>query len=220
MVRARVSVGATVLVVALLALSQVLLPRLAARSLRGHLAHSGEVEHVEVHAFPAFELVGGRADRVVVRMRSYRGSSGQVAGELGKSAKAGDLDFSTATLSTGLLTLRDAKLRKRGTALTAEGRVTEADLRAALPPGFDVRPITADADGLVLEGSATVLGVNARLQARVHAAGGGIVVEPQGLPLAGIATLTVFSDRRIEVQGVGARSVAGGFVVAVRGRLR
>lgn len=205
---------------ALLALSQVLLPRLAAHSLRGHLAHSGEVEHVEVHAFPALEVIGGRADRVVVRMRSYRGSSGQLAGELEKSSKAGDVDFSTATLSTGLLTLRDATMRKRGAELTAEGRVTEADLRAALPPGFDVRPVTADANGLVLEGSAAVLGVNVRLQARVHAVGGGIVVEPQGLPLGGIATLRAFSDRRIEVQEVGARRVAGGFMVMVRGRLR
>lgn len=218
--RARVSVGATVLVLALLALSQVLLPRLAARSLRGHLAHSGEVEHVEVHAFPALKLLGNRADRVVVRMRSYRGSPGQVAGELEKSAKAGDLDFSTATLSTGLLTLRDATLRKRGSVLRAEGRVTEADVKAALPPGFNVRPVTADANGLVLEGSATVLGVNARLRARVRAADGGIVIEPQGLPLAGIAALTVFSDRRIEVQEVGARAAAGGFVLTVRGRLR
>lgn len=218
--RVRAPVGATVLVLALLALSQVLLPRLAARSLRAHLAHSGEVEHVEVHAFPALKVIGGRADRVVVRMRSYRGSVGLLAGELGKSAKAGDLDFSTATLQTGLLTLREAMLRKRGTALTAEGRVTEADLRAALPPGFDVRPVAADANGLVLEGSTTILGVNARLRARVQAVNGGIVVEPQGLPLAGIATLTVFSDRRIDVQAVGARAAPGGFVVTVRGRLR
>jgi hypothetical protein len=208
-----------VLVLSLLALGQVLAPRLAASSLRDHLARSGEVEHVEVHAFPALELIGGRADRVVVRMRSYRGAPGQVAGELGKSAKAGDLDFSTGTLSAGPLTLRDATLRKRGSQLTAEGRVTEADLRAALPPGFDVKPISADANGLVLEGTATVLGVTARLQARVHAVGGGIVVEPQGA-LAGVATLTVFADRRIEVQGVGARGVAGGFEVTVRGRLR
>lgn len=205
---------------ALLALGQVLLPRQAASTIRGRLAGAGEVEHVEVHAFPALKLLWGRADSVTVRMRSYRASSGQLAGELGKSAKAGELDFSTSELSTGLLVLRDASLRKRGGRLTGEGRVTTADLRSALPPGFDVRPVAADANGLVLQGTATLLGVSARLQARVRATGGNIVVAPEGVPFAGIATLTVFSNPRLEVDGVGARTAPGGFVVSVRGRLR
>jgi hypothetical protein len=206
--------------VSVLALGQVLLPRLAAASLRERLSHSGEVDHVEVHAFPAIELLWHSADRVVVRMRSYRASSAQVAGELGRSAAADKLDFSASKLSTGLLTLRDAVLRKRGVRFEGEGRVTEADLRAALPPGFDVRPVAADAGGLVLEGSANVLGASVRLQARVRAADGRLVVQPEGLPFGGLATLTVFSDRRIAVDGVGARPAADGFVVTARGRLR
>jgi hypothetical protein len=217
--RARLSLGAAVFVVALLALAQVLLPRIATSDLRDRLSRSGEVEHVEVHAFPALELVWNHADRVVVRMRSYRSSSGGLARLLGQSAGVGQLDATAARFSTGLLALRDARLRKRGPLLTGEARVSEADVRAALP-GVDLRPVASGGGQLVLEGSADVLGARVSLRARAKAQGGRLVVEPEGLPLGGLATITVFDDPRLAIESVGAEPGAGGFRVNARGRLR
>jgi hypothetical protein len=217
--RARLSVGVAVLAFAVLALAQVLLPRIAAQDLRHRLSRSGEVEHLEVHAFPALELLWHHADRVVVRMRTYRSSTGSLARLLGQSVDVDQLDATAARFSSGLLALRDARLRKRGGVLTGEARVSEADVRAALP-GLDVRPVASGGGQLVLEGSVNVLGARVSLRARAGAQGGRLVVEPEGLPLGGLATITVFDDPHVAIESVGAEPAPDGFRLSARGRLR
>jgi hypothetical protein len=216
--RARVSVGATVLVLALLALSQVELPRLASDRVRGELARSGEVEAVSVHALPALTLLWGHADRVEVRMRSYRTSPDRLGAALAGTDRAHDLDASAGTVATGLLTLRDARLRKRGSALSGEALVTRADLRAALPPGVTVQPVIEPGGQLVLDGTASAFGASVRVRARLLVQDGRVVVEPEGALLGSLLRITVFSDPRIRVDGIGARAAGDGFVVSVRGR--
>ena len=104
-----------------------------------------------------------------------------------------------------MLTLRDAKLTKRGDQLTGSARVTEADLRAALPFLEGVQPVASSNGQLTLRGTATLLGFTATLDATVSAEGGRLDRARRTSRSAGLATITVFSDPRIEVD-----SVAGG----------
>jgi hypothetical protein len=209
-----------VLAVLILGVGQLVLPGIAAQRLRDRLAASGTVLSVEVHAFPAVELLWHHADRIVVRMQRYRSSPGPLGGLLGQAGDVGSIDASVGELDSGLLTLRDATLRKRGSALSGSARVTEADLRTAAPFLDSVQPIASGDGRLTLQGTATLLGITATVDAIVAAQGGGIVVQPN-VPFGALATITVFSSPALEVQSVGASSIASGaFTVSAQGRLR
>src|SRR5579859_6167414 len=127
------ALGVVVLVIVLLAIAQLVLPGIAAQSLRDRLQRSGQVLEVEVHAFPAVELLWHQADSVVVRLGRYTSRPGHLASLLDQAGEVGSLSASVAELDTGLLTLHDATLHKRGAELTGTAQVTEADLRRALP---------------------------------------------------------------------------------------
>jgi hypothetical protein len=212
-------IATAVMVVVLLGVAQLVLPGIATRSLRDRLARSGEVLQVRVEAFPAIELLWHHADKVVVRMRSYRSSPGHLGGLLAEAGDTGSLDASTAELDAGLLTLRDATLRKRGAELTGSARVTQADLRASLPVLDSVQPVASASGQLTLRGTATLFGVTASVDATVSAQGGQLIVQPD-VPLGGLATITVFSNPHVEIEDVGSSAAPGGFSVSARGRLR
>src|SRR5690349_566448 len=143
----RIVLLATVgVVLLLLVLAQLFLPGIAAQRLRDRLARSGQVLHVEVHAFPAVELLWHHADRVLIRLATYRSGAGHLTSLLDQAGDVGTLDASAAVFRTGLLTLRDASLHKRGNSLTGTARVSEADLRAAIPFLDNVQPV-ASGDG-------------------------------------------------------------------------
>ena len=217
--RAPLPVGAALFVLALLALAQVALPSVAADRLRTRLARSGTVERVAVRAFPAVELLWGEADRVEVRMRSYRASPAALGAALRHSVSADRLDASTAVLSTGLLTLRDARLHAQDRVLSGEALVTDADLRAAVPAPLAVRPIASGGGQLELQGTASLFGATVSARFRLLATEGRLVVAPEGVPFAGLATLTVFADPHLRMDGVGARTAPGGFALTARGHL-
>jgi hypothetical protein len=204
--------------VVLAVVAQLVLPGIAENRIRDRLAHDGRVESVQVSAFPAVELLWGHADRVTVRMANVRAAVGRLGGLIGRTANAGRVDASTRELDVLTLRLRDARLRKRGNTLVGEATVTDAALRAALPPGFAVRPV-ASADGrLVLRGSVTLFGTTISANAVLLAQDGRLKIVPD-VPFGGFATLTVFSDPHVHVDGVDARAVAGGFTVTARSRL-
>jgi LmeA-like phospholipid-binding len=206
-------------VLALLVVAQLVLPGIAARRLRDRLSRSGKVLQVEVDAFPAIELLWHQADRVVVRVAQYRSTPGQLGSLLDEAADVGSLDASATEFDTGLLTLRDATLRKRGDQLTGTARVTETDLRAAVPFLDGAQPVASAKGQLTLRGTATLLGVTASVDATVAAENGRLIVQPD-VPFGGLATVTVFSDPRLEVSGLSASSAADGFSVSATGRLR
>ena len=206
-------------VLLLLILAQLVLPGIAEQRLRDRLARSGTVLKVEVDAFPAIELLWHQADRVVIQLARYRSGPGPLGNMLSEAGNVGSLDASAAELDTGLLTLRNASLRKRGSALTGSASVTEGDLRTAVPFLDSVQPV-ALADGqLTLRGTATLFGVTATADATVAASDGGLVIAPN-VPLGGLATVTVFSNPHVQVQGLSARSAPHGFSVTAVGRLR
>lgn len=204
--------------VLVLGVAQLVLPGIAAQSLRDRLARSGRVLEVQVHAFPAIELLWHQADRVVVRLASYRSSSSGIGSMLDQSADVGTLNASVGQLDTGLLTLRNATLHKQGNLLTGSAEVTEANLRAALPILQSVTPVASGDGQLTLRGTASLFGVTATVDANVRASDGAIEVAPD-LPFGGLATIDIFANPHLAVQSIGASPTPGGFSVTATGRL-
>lgn len=207
--------GTVLAVLVLLAVAQLVLPRVAADRLRSRLGRSGSVLHVSVSAFPAVKLLWHRADHVVVRLGSYRSGAGELGSTLAETADTGSIDASAAEFESGFLRLRDAKLRKRGSELNGSAVVTQADLRSAVPFLDDVEAIASGGGGLVLRGRATILGLNATVDVVVAARGGRLVVAP-AVPFGGLVTITLFDDPHVRVQSVSAVNVAGGFRVSAQ----
>ena len=203
----------------LLVVAQLVLPGIAEQQLRDRLSRSGTVEQVEISAFPAIELLWDDADRAVVRMRNYHSGTAQLWSLLSEAGGVGSLDASAGTLTAGLLTVHDAVLRKHGDRMTASAEVTESDLRTAIPVLQSVVPVASGGGELTLRGTATVLGVTASVDATARAQNGQIVVTPD-VPFGGLATISVFSNPAVEVQGLSASPTPNGFRVAAVGRIR
>lgn len=205
-----------------LILAQLVLPGIAAQRLRDQLGRHGRVLAVRVSAFPAIELLWHRADRVVIRIARYTASASSLAASIGQVADTGSLEVSAAVVHAGLLTLRDATLRKRGAELSGRATVSEADLRAALPILDTLTPVGSGGGGggaLTLRGTGTLLGVSATVEATVRPAAGALVISPN-IPFGSLATVTLFSSPRVEVQSIAATPSPGGFTATVRARLR
>lgn len=215
-----VAIGAVLaLVVLLLVIAQLVLPGIAEQRLRDRLSRSGTVQRVEVDAFPAIELLWHHADRVVVRMGTYHSTPAALSTTLTGIGNAGSLDASANQLDTGLVTLRNARLTKHGSEVSASATITESDLQAALPVLDSVQPISSSGGQLTLQGTATVLGVTASIDVTVGPRGGALVASPD-IPFGGFATVTLFSNPHIAVEGVAAAGAPGGFAVTASARLR
>jgi hypothetical protein len=218
-VKRRALIGSVLVVVIVLVVAQLVLPGIAAQRLRDRLASSGTVLAVKVSAFPAIELLWHHADSVVVRMAQYRSPVGPLGNNLAQASDAGTIDVSVNQLEAGLLTLHDAVLTKRGNELTGSARVTEADLRAAVPFLDSVVPVASGGGQLILRGTATFLGLSATVDATVAAQGGHVIVQPN-VPFGGLASITVFSNPHLSVQGVAASPTSDGFSLLARGALQ
>jgi hypothetical protein len=90
--------------------------------------------------------------------------------------------------------------------------VSEQELIAALPVDVGLRPVQSGDGQVVFEATAPVLGQSIAVRARLSAREGALVLAPDGL-LGGFASLTVFSDPRVRVVGVGAEAATAGFTV-------
>src|SRR5947209_3466021 len=213
------ALGVIGVVILLLVVAQLVLPGIAAQRVRDQLSHNGRVLQVDVHAFPAIELLWHRADRVVIHMQDYRSSGAHIGSALGQISDVGSLDASAGTVVAGLLTLHDATLRKRGSLVTGSARIDEAELRRAVPFLDSVQPVASSNGVLTLQGTASLLGVSATADASVTADGGKILVTPQ-VPFGGLATVTVFSNPHLGVTSVSAAPGSGGFTVNATARTR
>jgi hypothetical protein len=214
--RRNVLIAAIGLVLLLLVVAQLVLPGIAAQQLRDRLSHSGKVISVSVQAFPAIELLWHHADRVDVHLASYHGTTGGLGHLLDQTADVGTINATVDELNTGLVTLQNATLRKRGDVLTGRAILTDANLQAALPPGLQVQPIASGSGTLVLRGSA--LGISA--DATLGAHDGKLLIVPDLPLIGGFLTLTVFDNPDVDVRGVGASRVPGGYSVIATAHLR
>jgi hypothetical protein len=205
---------ALAIVLVLLVVAQLVLPGIAADSLRDRLSKSGKVLEVDVSAFPAIELLWHQADKVVVRMASYHSNPGHLSSLLDETRDAGTIDASAEQLNAGFLTLQNAALKKSGNELTGTATVSAAALRSAIPGVAGLEPVTSSNGQLTFQG--TVFGLTA--DATLSAQNGKLVVQPD-IPLLSVLTLTVFSDPHVYVEGVAASDAPGGFALSARAHL-
>jgi hypothetical protein len=211
------------LAAAVFGVGQLVLPGVAEQRLRSQLERYGAVRQVQIESAPAVKLLWHRADSVKVVMDSYRSQPsghGSLADFLARTRAVGRLDVSVATLHSKLVTLRDVRLRKEGDRLVGEAELTQADLSAALPSFLDLRPVSASANGIVVQASALVLGHRVMLHLGVLADAGRVVVRPEGLLFGSLATVTVFADPRIYVESVGAELRGERYLLTARARFQ
>jgi hypothetical protein len=218
----RIGVSLAGVVLLALALAQLLLPRLAASRITSRVGRYGKVESVSVSAWPALKLLWGSADSVRVTARDLSLSPGQAAKLLWEGRQAASMDVSAQSVKVGPLRVQEAQLRKRGSSLSAEGLASEADVRAALPPGWAVQLLGSEAGRVTVRASGGLFGIGASVDAVALAREGRLVAHPLGLLLEGLQ-LTLFADPHVQVLGVGASRDEGqpsGYRLSMRASLR
>ena len=110
--------GAIVLV---LVLAQLFLPGIAASRIRSRVERYGTVKSVTVKAWPAVELLWGKAESVDVKAGSLRLSTAQTAKLLGEARGVQSMRVTAESVKEGPLQLNDASLQKHGDALVGSG---------------------------------------------------------------------------------------------------
>ncbi len=192
-----------------LALAQLLLPRLAVSRISSRVGRYGSVHSASVEAWPAIKLLWGSADTVRVAAADLSLSPAQAAALLWEAHGAQTMQVSAAGLQLGPLRLSEASLHKRGNALSGEAFASDADVAAALPPGIGVQLLASEGGRVEVRVSGRLFGVGSAIDAVAEARAGELVVHPLGLLLQGLS-LTLFSDPHVYVEGVAASAAAGG----------
>jgi hypothetical protein len=218
---ALVLVGLTVLV---LVLAQIFLPGIAASRISSRLKRYGSVQSVSVSAWPALKLLWGSADSVKVRALNLRVTPAQTAKLLWEGRGLSSIEMNAARAQEGPLRLRDVRLRKRGSALSAQALVTQADASAALPPGISVSLLGSEGGSVKVRASGGLFGVGAPVDAVAGPSEGKLIAHPLGLLLEGFH-LTLFAEPHVYIQGVGASSIdtpraEGAYRLSISARLR
>jgi hypothetical protein len=196
------------LVVAL-GLAQIFVPKLAASRISSRLGKYGQVQSVHVSAWPAIELLWGHADSVTVHARELKVSPGQTGRLLWQARNLERLDLTSPSTREGPLPLHEVSFHKRGRKLRAQARVSSQDIKAALPPGFDVQLLGSAGGQVQVRASGGLFGLGAAVEAVAQASDGKLVVQPRGF-LVEALRLTLFSDPHVYVEGVAASAIAGG----------
>jgi hypothetical protein len=211
---ARIVLGVGVLVV-LLVLAQLLLPALAAKRVSDRVGRYGTVKHVSVSAWPAVELLWGKAGSVSVTAATLTLTPTQIASLLGEARNvdhmtvgADTASLRVASIPNGLM-VTNMHMAKHGSILYTSATLTQQQLDEALPNGFHVEPVASGGGQVEVKASGGLFGVQASIAALVKPLEGRLVAEPQGFPLAGLATVTLFSDPHLTVESVGVQVQRG-----------
>ena len=192
----------------LLALAQLLLPRIAASRLSSRVGRYGAVQGVSVSAWPAVELLWGSMDSARVTAAHLSLSPAQAAKLLWEGRGAARVDLTARSLQVGPLRMTDAHLRKRGSTLSAEALIDEGAVRAALPRGWNVSLQGSEGGEVRVRATGGLFGIGAAVDAVALAREGSLVAHPLGPLIEGLQ-LTLFSDPHVHVEGVAAGREAG-----------
>jgi hypothetical protein len=208
-----------------LGLAQIFLPKLAASRISSRIGKYGQVQSVHVSAWPAIELLWGHADSVTVRARELKVSPGQTGKLLWQARGLDELDLTSPSTREGPLPLHDVSFHKRGSKMHAQARVSNADIKAALPPGFDVQLLGSAEGHVEVRASGGLFGVGTSVDAVAQASDGRLVVQPRGFLLEALK-LTLFSDPHVYIESLAASAIGGeggqeaGYVLSIDASLR
>jgi hypothetical protein len=221
----RIALGATGGIVATLVVAQLVLPGIAARIARDQIGKYGAVRSVSLHAFPAIELLWGRAESATVHAGDLRMSNSQFDGLLPRLSGIQNVDMTAESFQMGSVRMSRVSTRKRGQELTTQGTLTQADLQSALPAGVQVQLVENVHGAVEVRVSGSLFGVGASALALLSAQDGKLIAQPQGFPFAGLARITLFSDPHLAVQAVGLSPHPGpagetGYLLTLRAKLR
>ena len=195
----------------MLVLAQLFLPRIAASRISSRVARYGSVESVHVEAWPAVELLWGHADSVRVSARRLALTPAQtgLAGRAGERRARGS-PRARRRCAEGQLRLTDVRLRKRGSALSGDAHLAAADVAAALPAGVSVSLLgSGRGPGARARRRRAVRRRAARSTRSPRAERGALVAASRRRRSSEPCALTLFSDPRVDVAGVGAQRRAG-----------
>jgi len=217
---ARIALLAVAVLLGLLILCQFVLPPLAERSIRGKVDDVATVEDVEVKAFPAVKLLWKHADKAEVRLGEVRASTAKFADLVDEASGVKEVDVTADRAQIGDAQLTRAEFHKDGDDLVGTGFMSEDAILAALPLGFRVKPVRTDNGQLIVRGSPGILGGAVGVEGRVVTQDGAIIVNPENIPLVGgLVDYTVFTDSRISVDSVTARTIGRNYLITARGKL-
>jgi hypothetical protein len=205
----RIALGVSAPLVLMLLLSQALLPSLAAKRVSDRVSRYGTVKSASVSAFPALELLWGKADSVSVHAGTLSITPAQIASLLweGRVVSHTMVTVDTTSLHMAILpnalTMSDIHMEKHGSSVQASATLTQQQLSEALPSGIRFEPVASGGGQVQARASGGLFGVQASIDVILRPFEGRLVAEPQGLPLAGLATFTLFSDSHLKVTSVG-----------------
>jgi hypothetical protein len=221
----RIAAWLTGAIVLALVLAQFFLPGIAASRVRARVGKFGTVRSVTVKAWPAVELLWGKAESVEVKAGSLSMSPAQTVKLLGEARGVRSMSLTAESVKEGPLQLHEASFQKHGDALRGQARTSRADVAKALGEGIEVR-LESSHDGQVeVSASGGLFGVKASVDAVAKAEEGKLVVHPLGFLLEGLK-LTLIDNPRVYVEGVGASAVAGssgeaaGYWLTIKASLR
>jgi len=195
-------------IVLMLVLAQLFLPALAADRIRSRVQRYGTVRSVTVKAWPAVELLWGKAESVNVKAGSLQISTAQMAKLLGEARGVRSMRVSAESVREGPLQLYDASLQKQGDALLGSAWASRADVMKAVGEGFEVQRLHSGGGRVQMSVEGALFGVKASVEAVAEAQEGKIVVHPLGFLLEGLK-LTLFAEPDVYVEGVGASAATG-----------
>jgi hypothetical protein len=202
--RPRIALLAAGIVLALLALGQLLLPAIAADRVRDELGD--DRARVDIEAFPAWKLVLGKADRLDVSTPTVAAKGPTPLGDLLERAKdVGVTDARIGTIAIDELRLRDVRVRIVDGRVRTDASLSVRALSATVPGGGELTALPPASDGRP-RFSARV-GVLGDVPVAVGAVDGRVEVRPEE-GLASAFSVPVFEDPGLRVESV-TGSVAG-----------
>jgi hypothetical protein len=196
-------VGSAGVLVLVLVLAQVFLPGIAASRVRSRLGKYGTVRSVSVKAWPAVELVWGKAQSVKVTAGSLQISPAQTVKLLEEARGVKRMSLTAESVREGPLRLHGASFEKHGDALRGQAWISRADAVQALGKGVEVQLLSSKDGQVEVSASGGLFGVKASVDAVARAQEGKLVVHPLGFLLEGLK-LTLFANPHVHVEGVGA----------------
>jgi hypothetical protein len=194
--------------VVLLALAQLFLPRIAASRISSRIGRYGHVTSVHVSAWPAVKLLWKDADNVTVRASSVSVDPAQTDRLLTEARGVAKLELRAERAREGPLAVSDVHVEKRAHELHASAFASAADVRAALPPGFDVQLLSSERGTVEVRASGGLFGVGASVTAVAEAREGKLVVRPRGALIEAFK-LTLFDEPDVQLTALAARAATG-----------